>query len=169
MGSTVRIFLIGLGRSTIYLIERAAVKTHTGSVAGSMDIFRAAVRTVGGIFVDNIEDMLNLAKIVLSAEPVSNDVLIITNSGGHGVLTTDAIDKEGLNEIELPERVKHDLLSVIPEQSTPRNPIDLSGDADYARYNRARCTGRFPCNNPSISTSHNISCSSCIYFLDCRI
>ena len=115
----------------------AAVKTHTGSVAGSMDIFRAAVRTVGGIFVDNIEDMLNLAKIVLSAEPVSNDVLIITNSGGHGVLTTDAIDKEGLNEIELPERVKHDLLSVIPEQSTPRNPIDLSGDADYARYNSA--------------------------------
>ena len=41
-----------------------------------------------------------------SAEPVSNDVLIITNSGGHGVLTTDAIDKEGLNEIELPERGK---------------------------------------------------------------
>ncbi len=44
----------------------AAVKTHTASVAGSIDIFRAAVRTVGGIFVDNIEDMLNLAKIVLS-------------------------------------------------------------------------------------------------------
>ncbi|ARD85566.1 acetate--CoA ligase family protein [Ferroplasma acidiphilum] len=115
----------------------AAVKTHTGSVAGSMDIFRAAVRTVGGIFVDNIEDMLNLAKIVLSSEPVSSDILIITNSGGHGVLTTDAIDKEGLNEIELPERVKHDLLSVMPEQSTPRNPIDLSGDANYDRYNKA--------------------------------
>ncbi|WP_337860443.1 acetate--CoA ligase family protein [Ferroplasma sp.] len=115
----------------------AAVKTHTGSVAGSMDIFRAAVRTVGGIFVDNIEDMLNLAKIVLSAEPISEDILIVTNSGGHGVLTTDAIDREGLNEIELPESVKHDLLNVIPAQSTPRNPVDLSGDADYKRYNSA--------------------------------
>ena len=115
----------------------AAVKTHTASVAGSIDIFRAAVRTVGGIFVDNIEDMLNLAKIVLSSEPVTGDILIITNSGGHGVLATDAIDTEGLKEIELPDRIKQELLSVIPAQSTPRNPIDLSGDADYTRYNNA--------------------------------
>lgn len=115
----------------------AAVKTHTASVAGSIDIFRAAVRTVGGIFVDNIEDMLNLAKIVLSSEPVTGDILIITNSGGHGVLATDAIDTEGLREIELPDRIKQELLSVIPAQSTPRNPIDLSGDADYTRYNNA--------------------------------
>ena len=115
----------------------AAVKTHTASVAGSIDIFRAAVRTVGGIFVDNIEDMLNLAKIVLSSEPVTGDILIITNSGGHGVLATDAIDTEGLKEIELPDRIKQQLLSVIPAQSTPRNPIDLSGDADYTRYNNA--------------------------------
>ncbi|WP_298276695.1 acetate--CoA ligase family protein [Ferroplasma sp.] len=115
----------------------AAVKTHTASVAGSIDIFRAAVRTVGGIFVDNIEDMLNLAKIVLSSEPVTGDILIITNSGGHGVLATDAIDTEGLKEIELPDRIKQQLLSVIPAQSTSRNPIDLSGDADYTRYNNA--------------------------------
>ena len=115
----------------------AAVKAHTASVAGSIDIFRAAVRTVGGIFVDNIEDMLNLAKIVLSSEPVTGDILIITNSGGHGVLATDAIDTEGLKEIELPDRIKQELLSVIPAQSTPRNPIDLSGDADYTRYNNA--------------------------------
>ncbi len=115
----------------------AAVKTHTASVAGSIDIFRAAVRTVGGIFVDSIEDMLNLAKIVLSSEPVTGDIVIITNSGGHGVLATDAIDKEGLKEIELPDHLKTELLSVIPAQSTPRNPIDLSGDADYNRYNNA--------------------------------
>ncbi|MEM0140378.1 MAG: acetate--CoA ligase family protein [Ferroplasma sp.] len=115
----------------------AAVKTHTGSVAGSIDIFRAAVRTVGGIFVDSIEDMLNLAKIVLSGENVTRDILIVTNSGGHGVLATDAIDINGLNEIEIPNRLKPDLLKVMPVQSTPRNPIDLSGDADYTRYNNA--------------------------------
>ncbi len=114
-----------------------AIKTHTGSVAGSIDIFKAAVRTVGGIFVDNLEDMLNLAKIILSSENVYNDILIITNSGGHGVLTTDSIDINDLNEIEIPGRLKTDLLKVIPEQSKPRNPLDLSGDADYTRYNNA--------------------------------
>ncbi len=112
-----------------------AIRTHTGSVAGSIDIFKAAVRTVGGIFVDNLEDMLNLAKIILSSENVYNDILIITNSGGHGVLTTDSIDTNSLNEIEIPDRLKNDLLKVIPPQSKPRNPIDLSGDADYSRYN----------------------------------
>ncbi len=115
----------------------AAVKTHTGSVAGSIDIFKAAVRTVGGIFVDNLEDMLNLAKILLSSENVDSDILVITNSGGHGVLTTDSIDVNNLNEIEIPDRLKNDLLKVIPEQSKPRNPLDLSGDADYTRYNNA--------------------------------
>ena len=114
-----------------------AIKTHTGSVAGSIDIFKAAVRTVGGIFVDNLEDMLNLAKIILSSENVYNDILVITNSGGHGVLTTDSIDVNNLNEIEIPDRLKNDLIKVIPPQSKPRNPIDLSGDADYNRYNNA--------------------------------
>ncbi len=115
----------------------AAIKTHTGSVAGSIDIFKAAVRTCGGIFVDNLEDLLNIARLVNSGENVSGDILIITNSGGHGVLTTDAISLGNMNEIELPERIKASLSSVLPKQSVARNPIDLSGDADYERYRNA--------------------------------
>ncbi|WP_201779414.1 hypothetical protein [Acidiplasma cupricumulans] len=115
----------------------AAIKTHTGSVAGSIDIFKAAVRTCGGIFVDSLEDMLNIARLVNSSENVSSDILIITNSGGHGVLTTDAIDIQEMNEIQLPDRIKKSLLKILPKQSVPRNPIDLSGDADYKRYSDA--------------------------------
>jgi acetyl coenzyme A synthetase (ADP forming)-like protein len=114
-----------------------AVKTHTGSLAGSTELFRAAAETVGGIYVENLEEFLDLAKMVLSNEEVKPSILVVTNSGGHGVLTTDEIERQGLNLVELSEEVKQSLRGVLPPQSIPKNPLDLSGDADANRYKLA--------------------------------
>ncbi len=114
-----------------------AVKTHTGSIAGSIELFRAAVKTVGGILVEDLNDFLNLVKMVLSEESFSKDILVITNSGGHGVLTTDSIDRNSLNLIEIPELKYNALRNMLPEQSIPKNPLDLSGDANSERYKNA--------------------------------
>ncbi len=111
-----------------------AVKTHTGSLAGSYEVFRAAIKTVGGIFVEDLGDFLNLSKLVTSSEPINEDILVITNSGGHGVLTSDAIVRNNLNMVELPERIKDELRKVLPPTSLPKNPLDLSGDAGRERY-----------------------------------
>ncbi|AWS00722.1 acetate--CoA ligase family protein [Metallosphaera hakonensis] len=111
-----------------------AVKTHTGSLAGSYDVFKAAIRTVGGIFVENLKDFLNLSKLVNSSEPIRDQILVITNSGGHGVLTSDAISRAGLSLVKIPERLNGELRKVLPPQSLPRNPLDLSGDAGRERY-----------------------------------
>ncbi|EZQ11061.1 acetyl CoA synthetase [Candidatus Acidianus copahuensis] len=114
-----------------------AVKTHTGSLAGSYDVFKAAIRTGGGILVDDLSDFLNLTRLVTSSEPIKEDILVVTNSGGHGVLTSDAISRSNLNMIELPSRIKDDLLKILPQTSLPKNPLDLSGDAKRDRYNDA--------------------------------
>ncbi|MGC8662828.1 MAG: acetate--CoA ligase family protein [Thermoplasmata archaeon] len=114
-----------------------AVKTHTGSIAGSIELFKAAVKTVGGILVDNLDDFLNLIKMVLSEEKFSKDILVVTNSGGHGVLTTDEIERESLNLIEIPELKFNALRKMLPPQSIPKNPLDLSGDANAERYKTA--------------------------------
>ncbi|MEM0141730.1 MAG: acetate--CoA ligase family protein [Thermoplasmatales archaeon] len=111
-----------------------AVKTHTGSIAGSFELFRAAVRTVGGILVENLDDFLNLVKIVQSDEKYLSDILVVTNSGGHGVLTTDEIERQSMNLISIPDDVSSKLRNILPEQSTPKNPLDLSGDANGDRY-----------------------------------
>lgn len=111
-----------------------AVKTHTGSLAGSTELFRAAAEAVGGVYVENLEEFLDLAKMVLSNEEVKPNILVVTNSGGHGVLTADEIERQGLNLVELSEEVKQTLRGVLPPQSTPKNPLDLSGDADANRY-----------------------------------
>ncbi|MBP1357468.1 MAG: CoA-binding protein, partial [Sulfolobus sp.] len=115
----------------------AAAKTHTGSIAGSYELFKAAVRAVGAILVDDLSDFLDLARLIASDEPIREDVLVVTNSGGHGVLTSDAIDKYGLRAIELPDNITQELQKVLPPQSFPRNPLDLSGDATSIRYDQA--------------------------------
>ncbi|MDG6927636.1 MAG: acetate--CoA ligase family protein [Nitrososphaerota archaeon] len=111
-----------------------AIRTHTGSLAGSYELFRSAVRTVGGIFVENLTDLLNLAKILSSEEPIKRDILIITNSGGHGVLTVDEIERNRLSLTKLPPKVQSTLEMVLPPHASPRNPLDLGGDANLDRY-----------------------------------
>jgi acetyl coenzyme A synthetase (ADP forming)-like protein len=121
----------GIGKS-----GAEAVKTHTGSLAGSAELFKAATRTVGGIYIESLEEFLDLAKLVLSAEPTKPSVLVVTNSGGHGVLVTDEIERQGLHLFGFPQSLLTQLRQVLPVQSSPKNPLDLSGDADASRYSR---------------------------------
>ncbi|MFP3204650.1 MAG: acetate--CoA ligase family protein [Metallosphaera yellowstonensis] len=123
-----------------------AVMTHTGSLAGSYDVFKTAIRTVGGMFVENLKDFLNLSKLISSSEPIREEVLIITNSGGHGVLTLDAIVRAGLSQTQIPERLKVQLSKILPPTSLPKNPLDLSGDAGRERYlNALKVVGDLDC------------------------
>ncbi|TRM74257.1 acetyl CoA synthetase, partial [Sulfolobus sp. E5] len=111
-----------------------AVSTHTGSLAGSYEVFRAAVKTIGGILVEDLREFLNLSRILSTSEPIRQEILIITNSGGHGVLASDAVERNQLTLIDLPERIKRELRKVLPLTSTIRNPLDLTGDAGRDRY-----------------------------------
>ena len=114
-----------------------AAQTHTGSLAGSADVFRAAVNAVGGMLVENLEDSLNLAKLLTGEEEIKPDVLVVTNSGGHGVITADEVERGRLQLVVLPDEVKAGLSAFLPPHIRPRNPLDLSGDSTLDRYVRA--------------------------------
>ncbi|MGH9918241.1 MAG: acetate--CoA ligase family protein, partial [Nitrososphaerales archaeon] len=114
-----------------------AAKTHTGSLAGSADVFRAAVNAVGGMLVESLEDSLNLARLLTGEELIRPDLLVVTNSGGHGVITTDEIERRSLQLASLPDVTEKVLSSFLPPQIKPRNPLDLSGDATADRYRAA--------------------------------
>jgi len=111
-----------------------AARTHTGSLAGSADVFRAAVNAVGGMLVENLEDSLNLARLLIGEEEIKPDILVVTNSGGHGVITADEIERRSLRLISLPDATVAGLSGILPLQIRPRNPLDLSGDATAERY-----------------------------------
>ena len=114
-----------------------AARTHTGSLAGSADVFKAAVNAVGGMLVENLEDSLNLARLLTGDEAIKPDLLVITNSGGHGVITADEIERRALRLATLPEKTTARLSRFLPPQIRPRNPLDLSGDANVERYRAA--------------------------------
>lgn len=70
--------------------------------------------------------------------PAPGDRLVIlTNSGGAGVLATDALLDSGGRLAELSDATRAALDEVLPAGWSRANPIDLLGDADGQRYARA--------------------------------
>ncbi len=115
---------------------KAATMSHTGSLAGSDNVADAAYRQAGIIRPDNFEQMFDMAKALAMQPPAKGDrVLMATNGGGLGVMTTDALEALGLNipgpSAELEAKFKERL----PAYCAVGNPIDVVGDADSSRYN----------------------------------
>jgi acetyl coenzyme A synthetase (ADP forming)-like protein len=109
---------------------RKAVLAHTGSLAGSGEVFEAAVSQSGGLCVGSLEELLDTAK-AFSMLPVPRgpNLLVVTSSGGAGILSSDASEKAGLNLRTLSRDTVDRLNAVLPDYCILRNPLDLTGNA----------------------------------------
>jgi acetyltransferase len=115
-----------------------AISSHTGALAGSDVAFEAAIRQAGAVRVRTIEELFELAR-ALDAQPAPGGrrLLVVTNGGGLGVVATDAAREAGMDVTALDEEVRGRLRAVLPATASVGNPIDLVGDADAARFQRA--------------------------------
>ncbi|MBI4181827.1 MAG: CoA-binding protein [Candidatus Aenigmarchaeota archaeon] len=112
-----------------------AALSHTGSLAGEARIFDAALRQAGVIKAADLEQIFDFARTFASSPPARGDrVQVITNGGGFGVLTADAIYQAGLRMASLADQTKEELTKALPSHVIIKNPIDLTGDADTHRY-----------------------------------
>src|SRR3989338_441851 len=104
---------------------KKAAHSHTGSLAGSYEIYKAACRQAGAYFIKSLNESLDLAKF-LSKNNKNNGkrTLILTNAGGPGVLFADL-----LPGIDLSCHKNSKLFL-----SYPDNPNDVLGDADSSRF-----------------------------------
>ncbi len=115
----------------------AAVSSHTGSLAGSYQIYKTAIRQAGGIEVRDFEEMFDTIKYLLGQPlPKGNRLLIVTNGGGFGVMSTDAAEMENFDVPELSDELQAKMREVgsFPETVSTHNPIDVIGDTDAMRY-----------------------------------
>ncbi|RLI41185.1 CoA-binding protein [Candidatus Bathyarchaeota archaeon] len=116
----------------------AAVQSHTGSLAGSDQIIDAVFKQSGIIRANDFQDMFDMAKALAMQPPAKgNRILIITNGGGAGVMTTDACEMNGIEVPEVPEETQNFLKKHFPQHCSTHNPIDLTGDTDAERYELA--------------------------------
>jgi len=116
----------------------AAVQSHTGSMAGSDQIVDAAIKQSRIIRANDFQEMFDIAKALAMQPPAKgNRMLIITNGGGAGAMTTDACEMNGLEVPEVPEETQASLKKLFPPHCSTHNPIDLTGDTDTERYDLA--------------------------------
>lgn len=113
-----------------------AAASHTGSLAGSDDVFDAALERVGVLRVNSISELFGMAS-VLSRQPLPKGpkLTIITNAGGPAVLATDAVTMNRAELSTIDKKTENLLNHVLPDAWSHSNPIDILGDADEKRYN----------------------------------
>ncbi|MEO1440927.1 MAG: bifunctional acetate--CoA ligase family protein/GNAT family N-acetyltransferase [Chloroflexota bacterium] len=108
----------------------AAAASHTGSLTGSDEVLDAAFRRVGVLRVDTIADIFYFAEVISKQpRPADRRLMIITNAGGPGVLTTDALIKDGGQLSEISDETMDALNDLLPAAWSHANPIDILGDA----------------------------------------
>ncbi len=115
----------------------SAVSSHTGSIAGSNRAYELAFRRGGAITVYNIDDLYNFIRDAPSLSINGDEVVILTNAGGAGVVATDSLASVGLKLAKLPEKLSSDLRKSFPKGINSNNPVDILGDATPERYREA--------------------------------
>ncbi len=112
-----------------------AAASHTAALAGNYAIYRAAIKQAGLIEAMSFDEIMDLAKILLT-QPLmkGNNVYVVTDAGGVGVMLTDALTMQGFNMPRTPPELREELKRILPPHCIVENPIDLTGDTDDERY-----------------------------------
>jgi len=104
-----------------------AASSHTGSMAGSYEVFRGACRQVGVTLVDDLDEFFFTAAAFLGQPlPKGNRVGIVTIGGGWGVLAADAAAEEGLDLVPLKPETIEKLNSILEDRWSHNNPVDMA-------------------------------------------
>jgi acetyltransferase len=115
-----------------------ATSSHTGSIAGSDKAYEAAFKQAGVFRARTLSQLFDGSR-ALAYQPVpkGENIAIMTNAGGPGVLAVDTAYSLGMKMAELTDETVAKLDAVCPSNWSRRNPVDIIGDADETRYNNS--------------------------------
>ncbi|MDB9453843.1 bifunctional acetate--CoA ligase family protein/GNAT family N-acetyltransferase [Dolichospermum circinale CS-534/05] len=129
------IIVIKAGRTAA--AAKAAV-SHTGALTGSDAVLDAAFRRCGVLRVNSISDLFDMSEVLAKQpRPQGSRLTILTNAGGPGVLATDTLIENGGELATISPETMTSLNEILPPQWSHNNPIDILGDADPQRYQKA--------------------------------
>ncbi len=115
-----------------------AAASHTGALAGEDSVYEAAFRRAGIARVHNLEDFFDCTEFLAKqSPPAGRQLMIVTNSGGPGVMAADAVAEYGLELMTLKDKTLAQLDALLPAHWSKGNPVDILGDATAKRYARA--------------------------------
>ena len=114
-----------------------AAKSHTGNLAGNYLAYQAAFRESKAIEVDSVVELFYVANMFSQAKPKGSKVGVLTDGGGLGVLTADAIDEYGMGLAEFSKKTSKKLRKSLPPYVNITNPLDIVADSGTDAYRKA--------------------------------
>jgi acetate---CoA ligase (ADP-forming) len=113
----------------------AAAASHTGSLAGAAKVYGAAFQQAGIVQASDLDNLFDRTLALSLQPPMTGDnLLIITNGGGVGVLATDAAERYDIPLTFAPKDVQEEMKKHMPDFGSAKNPIDLTGMAGTEWY-----------------------------------
>ncbi|MDR3237892.1 MAG: acetate--CoA ligase family protein [Spirochaetia bacterium] len=115
-----------------------AAASHTGSLAGSDEIFDAVIKQCGAARAETLEEAFNWCNFAANTPPPKkHNFVIITNGGGIGVMATDACETYNIPLYDDQNVLKEAFTPMTPAFGSVKNPIDITGGATSTDYNLA--------------------------------
>ncbi len=112
-----------------------AAASHTGSLAGSHRVYDGALQQAGVIRAYSIDELFDLSLTLSLQKPMQGDnIVVITNGGGIGVLATDQAEASGLPLQTPSDELQAKIRNIIPPFGSVKNPIDMSAMATPEMY-----------------------------------
>jgi len=113
---------------------KRATASHTGSMSGQDNIYRAAFAQVGAIRAESLSQLIDLAR-VFTTKPLSkgNRLGIITTSGSLGALATDVAVSSGLTVPPLSSFIVKQAREISPDWMNVKNPLDIGPSGIYGK------------------------------------
>ena len=116
----------------------SAAASHTGAIAGSEAAYEAALDQAGVLRVDTVQDLFDFGSILAGQPlPERDGVAIVTNAGGPGVMTTDAVGDSDLSLASFADDTVERFQETLPDEANVYNPVDIIGDAPVERFEEA--------------------------------
>jgi acetyltransferase len=106
-----------------------AAASHTGALAANDAIFDGACRAHGISRAATVEEAFEAAATFATQPlPKGPNVIILTTAGGWGVVTSDALARDGLLQLmQLPLDLEEMIDAKLPPRWSRNNPVDCAG------------------------------------------
>jgi acyl-CoA synthetase (NDP forming) len=122
-----------------------AAMSHTSSLSGNSRLLESILQMSGITLANDFHQMIDLARTLsMFPDAISTSrTVILTFSGGAGILSCDLMEKNGINIAQLSEKTIDALGTIFPNWMPVTNPVDL--------YPAMELHGRDPTYNQAIS------------------
>ncbi len=125
------IFVLKSGRTKA---GELAARSHTGAMVTDDKVYSFVIKQARKVRVNNLLEFTYSLLLSSKGEIRGKKVMILTNSGGPGVMLADFLEENGFEIVKLDKNLIKEINKILPEEWSHGNPIDVLGDADSKRF-----------------------------------